>query len=251
MDSSPNTSPSLSIVIPCYNEEKRILSSLEQISRELASIQRSCEVVLVDDGSIDNTLAILTDFARHDQRLMVLAQNPNQGKGAAVRAGMLAARGRIRLYMDADLATPLSEMEKIIRPIEENRTDVVIGSRVVQESRITVAQPWIRSHLTGPAFRLAVRLIIGLKGLRDLQCGFKAFSAECAEAVFPLCAINRYAFDVEVLAAAQHRGYRVQEKGVLWEDKKGTKVNVFRDAPRMFLDLLRIRQRLRSQGIAQ
>lgn len=236
--------PQLSIIVPAYNEEKRLAGSLEGILRYLDSRWPDTEVVVVDDGSKDNTAAIAREFAARDPRVRLLALQPNAGKGHAVRRGMLAGEGDLLLFSDADLATPIEELEKLRAAIERG-ADIAIASRDIQGSQLEIKQPWYR-ELAGKTFNLIVQAL-ALPGIHDTQCGFKLFRREAARDIFERCEENGFGMDIEVLFAGRRRGYSIAEIPVRWRHMEGSKVSLVRDSLRMFCSA--IRARLRHGGL--
>jgi glycosyltransferase involved in cell wall biosynthesis len=229
---------SLSIVIPAYNEEARLPATLRQISAWLdAQTWSFREIVVVDDGSRDRTAEAAARFAG----VRVLRNPGNRGKGYSVRHGMLEARGEWILFSDADLSTPIEEAGKLWAAAGENDAHVAIGSRALDRSLIGVHQPAIR-EASGRLFNLLMRAITGLP-FRDTQCGFKLFEAGAAKDVFRRQALDGFGFDVEVLALARARGYRVVEVPVRWDNAEGTKVGLG-GGVEAFFDLLRVRWNL-------
>lgn len=237
----------LSIVIPAYNEEKRIGRSLDDILRFLGTQPYRAEVIVVDDGSSDRTAQSVSERASRyretNNELRVLTNSPNRGKGYSVKRGLTAASGEIVLFTDADLSSPIAEAPKLIDPIAEGRADVVFGSRALKRELIGVHQPRMR-EFGGTVFNLFMRTITGLN-FKDTQCGFKAFRRELALPVFKLQSIDRFGFDPEVLYIARKRGLRLLEVPVVWNHCEGgelqSKLNYVRDSLNMFADLIRIR----------
>jgi len=234
----------LSLIIPAYNEAGRIGSSLDRIQDFLISQDYSSEVIIVDDGSTDNTVALAESYSKRyrDNGLILRAvSNPgNQGKGYSVRHGMLEARGEIALFSDADLSAPITEAPKLIAPIADNDCDIAFGSRGLDYGMIGVHQSFAR-EMAGRTFNLIMRFITGLN-FKDTQCGFKAFRRQAALPIFGLQSINGFGFDVEVLFLAQKFGLRLKEIPVHWNHVEGTKVRMLSDSLKMFLDLLVIRR---------
>ncbi|WP_026370933.1 dolichyl-phosphate beta-glucosyltransferase [Kallotenue papyrolyticum] len=239
--------PFLSIVIPAYNEERRLPTTLEQIAAFAAEQPFEIELLIVDDGSSDATAAQAEAFAATHPHVVVL-HNDHRGKGYAVRSGVLAAQGRYVLFTDADLAVPMSEWQKF-QPLLEAGYDVVIGSREGLGAR-RIGEPRHR-HLMGRAFNMLVRAI-ALRGIQDTQCGFKAFRREAGRCIFkrvqlygdaarPVQGAAVTAFDVEVLFLARKLGYRIAEVPVLWRYGSETKVDPLRDSWRNFSDVVRVR----------
>ena len=239
------TAPSchLSVVIPTYNEEKRLGNTLERLGQYLAAQPYDSEVLIVDDGSSDRTIEI-AEYAHLAGRLRVVRHEVNRGKGAAVRTGMSAAQGRFALFSDADLSTPIAEIEKFW-PRFEAGFDVVIGSRGLRDSQIEVHQNLLR-EMMGRTFNLLVRLFV-VPGIHDTQCGFKMFSRRAVDALFPDCRLDGWAFDVELLAMAASKGLRVAEVPVRWINSPDTRVRALCASSQMFADLLRLRRRFRTK----
>lgn len=237
----------LSIVIPAYNEEKRIGRSLDEILRFLSSAPYRAEVIVVDDGSKDNTAQVVgarvAEYSRTGHELRVFVNNPNRGKGYSVRRGVGEASGDVVLFTDADLSSPISETPKLVDPIAKGRADVTFGSRALNRELIGVHQPLMRDF-GGRIFNFFMKAITGLK-FEDTQCGFKAFRREAAVPIFNLQSIERFGFDPEVLYIAQKRGLRLLEVPVVWNHCEGgelqSRANYMRDSARMFSDLIRIR----------
>ncbi|HVM32467.1 MAG TPA: dolichyl-phosphate beta-glucosyltransferase [bacterium] len=233
--------PDLSVVIPVYNEQNRIGRTLEESLAYLKAKRLKAEVILVDDGSSDATVRVMEDFRRKKkaQKLMTILKHPvNRGKGAAVRTGVSQAQGKIVLYMDADNATPLAEIEKLMPGLKRG-FEVVIGSRATDRSQVKIHQPLYRQAI-GRVGNLLVQLL-ATPGLWDTQCGFKAFSHRAAKAIFPLQTIERFGFDVELLFIARKKGFQVLETSVQWFDAPGSKVNALRDSIRTLAELFLIR----------
>ena len=238
--------PSLSIVIPAYNESSRIDTCLEKVLAYAAERPCSTEVVLVDDGSSDDTLARARSFVTTSPRLRILAE-PHRGKAAAVEAGILAATGRIILFMDADLATPLSHTEDLVRRIEAG-ADVAIGSREGAGAR-RVGEP-LHRHLMGRIFNLIVQVLL-LPGIEDTQCGFKAFRRDATRQILratllyrgsgPVHGARVTAFDVELLYIARLLGQTVAVVPVVWSAGTGSKVNPIHDTWVNLTDVVKIR----------
>lgn len=234
----PPSTPFLSVIIPAYNEEKRLPDSLERVLTFLDGQSFSSEILVVDDGSTDETATIARRFAGEHARVRILRYTPNRGKGHAVRVGMTEADGQLMLLCDADLSTPIEELEKLTHFLDDGY-DVIIGSRALPDSDLRVHQPWLRERL-GRTFNLVVR-ILGVRGFADTQCGFKLFTRRAARDIFPRMFTDRWVFDVEALLVARKLGYRIREVPVTWINSPATKVNVLRDAVGTMGDLLRIR----------
>ncbi len=234
-----SAAPSLSVVIPAYNEESRIGRTLSRVQEFLEPLL-TFEVIVVDDGSRDKTREAVRAFADDNPRVRLLALPRNQGKGAAVRAGMLSATGDRILFMDADLATPIEEVEKFL-PLMDAGADVVIGTRADRASDIRVRQPLPR-ELMGRGFNLIVRTLL-LGGFRDTQCGFKLFTRSSAQLLFSQQTLDGFAFDVEILLCARQAQLDIKEVPVVWFHEDDSKVSPITDASRMFVDLVGLRLR--------
>ncbi|MBI4465782.1 MAG: glycosyltransferase family 2 protein [Acidobacteria bacterium] len=228
----------LSVVIPAYNEAYRITQTLLDVLRYLASRSETWEVVVVDDGSTDDTVEQVQKVCGEASHVRLLRHPTNRGKGSAVRTGMLAARGEFVLFTDADLSAPIAEMDRLLEPLRSGY-DVVIGSRALRREWITAHQSPLR-EFAGRFFNLCLRQITRLN-FQDTQCGFKALRRETVQAIFSRQKISDFGFDVEVLYLARKLGFRTLEVPVHWAHSEGTKVRLGRDGLAMFLDLLRIR----------
>ncbi|MCX6633276.1 MAG: glycosyltransferase family 2 protein [Candidatus Solibacter sp.] len=226
---------SLSIIIPAYNEAKRLPASLVKVQEYLsASKWDFAEVVVVDDGSTDNTVQVARDAG------VRVLQNPgNRGKGYSVKHGMLAARGGWALFTDADLSSPIGEVEKLWAAAERAGAQVAVGSRAMDRSLVGVHQPMLREAM-GRLFNVAMRLITGL-GFKDTQCGFKLFQTNAGREVFSRQLLDGFGFDVEVLFIAKRLGLRSVEVPVRWDNVEGTKVSLLLGFA-AFLDLLKVRR---------
>jgi len=235
---TPENSFFISIVIPVYNEENRIAKTLHRVEEYLNSRNYEYELLLVDDGSTDHTPQVLTTFAQASERVRLLQNSRNEGKGYSVRRGVLAARGKYILYSDADLSTPIEEVESLLSWLNQGY-HIAIGSRGLPQSDIRVSQPWYRKTM-GKIFNLFVRTIT-LPEFKDTQCGFKCFERSIAQEVFKRQKVNRFGFDVEVLYIAKKMGERIKEVPIQWYDSRETKVKAFTDSVRMLLDLFKIR----------
>jgi glycosyltransferase involved in cell wall biosynthesis len=225
-------------VIPVFNEATRLPAALRQVLEHLERRGGAYEVIVVDDGSTDGTPDCVEQQRANHSALHLLRHPANHGKGCAVRAGMLAARGDYVLFTDADLSAPLRELERILDPLR-NGYDVVIGSRALKPEWISIHQPRPR-EAAGKMFNVVMRCITGLD-FRDTQCGFKAFRRGAAQAIFWAQTIDRFGFDVEILYLARKFGLKALEVPVHWAHSEDTKVRPLRDGTRMLWDLLRIR----------
>ncbi len=227
-----------SIVIPAYNESRRIRPTLDAILRHTTAQGWNAEILVVDDGSTDDTADVIREYARRHAQIH-LVQNPgNRGKGFSVRNGMLHAQGEVCLFTDADLSSPITEAQKLFDAIRAG-ADLAIGSRWLRAELQTERQPLYR-QLFGRIFNLLLRLFLGLR-YRDTQCGFKAFQREAVQRIFPLQRIERWGFDPEILFLARRMGMQVAEIPVLWAHSEGTRLHPFRDGLHMFADILHIR----------
>ena len=230
----------LSIVVPAYNESGRLPGSLRRMREYFDAVGEEYEVIVVDDGSSDDTYPASAALAEDWPQLQVLRFERNRGKGAAVREGMLAARGEHRLFSDADLSTPLDELPKLRERLGGD-VQVAIASRGLAESRIDVHQQK-RRELMGRTYNRLLQLLV-LRGIQDSQCGFKVFTAEAAVACFEPLRTSRFGFDAEVLLRAQAHGWRIAEVPVRWRHVEASRVHPLRDASRMLLDLVLLRLR--------
>jgi dolichyl-phosphate beta-glucosyltransferase len=230
----------ISVIVPAYNESERLLPTLKSMREYFDSANEEYEVIVVDDGSLDGTADDTEAVARDWSQLRVLRQTPNRGKGAAVRWGMLAAKGEIRLFSDADLSTPIEELEKL-RATIGGEVQVAIASRAVKGRQIVVHQPGLR-EMMGKVYNLLLQLIV-LPGIHDSQCGFKLFTAEAAEKCFEPLQTERFGFDAEVLLRARRAGWKIAEVPVRWSHREDSRVSAIRDSVGVFLDLLRLRFR--------
>jgi len=229
--------PELSIVIPSFNEELRLPVTLAQVSAYIRASKRETEVIVVDDGSTDRTADVANSFRGEIQRLRVVANKKNRGKGYSVRHGMLEARGRVVLFTDADLSAPIDETDKLLAALADH--DVAIGSRALNRSLISVRQSVFRES-AGIIFNFIVRAILRLPFV-DTQCGFKAFRRERCRVIFQQQRIERFGFDPELLYLARHHGLSTVEIPVRWAHSPATKVSMWRDSIQMFLDVFIIR----------
>ncbi|MGA9998381.1 MAG: dolichyl-phosphate beta-glucosyltransferase [Pyrinomonadaceae bacterium] len=232
---------SLSIIIPAYNESARLGQTLVDVFDYLNKDVPESELVVVDDGSSDNTAEIAEQHFSHARRVSarLIRVQPNRGKGHAVRAGLLAARGRVALFTDADLSTPITETPKLVAPIERGEYDLTFGSRALNRSLIGVHQPWRREQ-GGRIINLVVRLATHLP-FWDTQCGFKAFRMSVCRPVIEAAAIERFGFDVEYLYVAHLAGLRLKEIPVRWDHNEGSKLSVWRDTPRLLDEVRTVR----------
>lgn len=227
-----------SLIIPAYNESNRIRPSLDQILKYLEEQHWEAEVLVVNDGSQDNTAQIVKEYGRTHPQVQLLENGRNRGKGFSVRNGMLHARGDICLLSDADLSSPITEAQKLFDAIAQG-ADIAIGSRWLQAELQTERQPLYR-QLFGRIFNLLLRIVLGLN-FKDTQCGFKAFRRDAAQQIFALQKIERWGFDPEILFLARQFGFRVVEVPVVWAHSAGTRLHPFKDGLLMGLEILRVR----------
>lgn len=233
----------LSIIIPAFNEAQRIGPTLQHMQRFLAARPGSFEILVVDDGSTDDTVALVTALALEMPGLRVLCSPANQGKGHAVRLGMRAATGSVRLFADADGSTPIEELDPLLQALAAG-ADIAIGSRYLAASRVTCPQPWLRRVWSRLVNRVVQRVL--LPGVVDTHCGFKAFMAPAATRTFAACTVNGWSFDLEVLARARAHGFRIQEVPVRWANDARSKARL-RQLPREFRYVYYLRKQLRKQ----
>ncbi len=236
---------SLSIVIPAYNESTRLGSTLPRILEYLNQYEGDSELIVVDDGSTDGTAEVARRVLGGSDkvRTSVLSYQSNLGKGRAVRLGLLASRGEVALFSDADLSTPMTEAPKLMEPILRGDCDLALGSRALDRRLIGVHQPWRREQ-GGRVFNLVVRLATGLP-FWDTQCGFKAFRMSTCRPIIEGATIDRFGFDVELLYVAYRAGLRLKEIPVRWDHNEGSKVDVASDSLKMLAEVMLIRRQAR------
>ena len=215
--------PYLSIIIPAYNETKRLPLTLMDIEKRLSDFDFSYEILVVDDGSKDATEEVVKRFSHLIKNLRLIDNKENHGKGWVVRQGMLEAKGEIRLFTDADNSTSIDQFNNML-PYLKQGYDVVIGSRDVKGAKLVPPQAWYK-RLAGNIGNLLIQILL-LPGMWDSQCGFKAFTEEAAEKIFPLMKIDRWAFDVEALSLAKKLGYKIKEMPVVWVNSLESKVKL-------------------------
>ena len=227
-----------SLIIPAYNESARLGGTLERVLAYVHAQGWNAEVIVVNDGSRDNTAEIIKSFAANDPILRLVENPGNRGKGYSVRNGMLNAHGEVLLFSDADLSSPIEEAPKLLAALDQG-ADIAIGSRWLRSETQTQRQP-LHRQLFGRIFNLLLRLTLGLK-FKDTQCGFKAFKQPAARAIFPLQKIERWGFDPEILFLARKFSFKVKEIPVVWGHSGGTRINPLVDGARMFQEMLRVR----------
>jgi glycosyltransferase involved in cell wall biosynthesis len=229
--------PLLGIVVPAYNEARRIRGTLERLCHFKERRPYTIELMVVDDGSTDHTVETVSEFPG----IRLVRNDRNHGKGFTVRHGVLEARGEFVLFTDADLSTPIEEVEKLLSVLQSSGADAAVGSRALERELIGIHQPWLR-ETAGRFFNLLVRVFTGLR-LHDTQCGFKLFKRSSTRRAFELMRVEGFGFDPELLFLIERAGGRVVEVPVRWNDNPATKVRFLRDSTRMFLDLIAIRWR--------
>ena len=233
--------PYLSIVVPAYNEARRLPPALEKLAAFCRELGRSYEVLVIVERSTDGTLEIAARFAAQQAHFQAVDNAVQRGKGHAVRSGMLRARGEFVFYMDADLSVPLAAVpEFLARFAGVPRADVLLGNRQHAMSRITRRQSWLRRSM-GQTFNRILKAC-GLASLHDTQCGFKAFRREAARAIFSRQTLDGFAFDVEVLLLAERLGYKIADLPVEWINSRESKVRILHDSLAMLRDTLRVRR---------
>jgi len=225
-------------VIPAYNEGVRLRPTLHALIRHIQEQNWDAEILVVNDGSIDDTAQIVREYGKSNPQVLLVENPGNRGKGFSVRNGMLHARGDICLFSDADLSSPITEAQKLFDAIAQG-ADIAIGSRWLRAELQTERQPLYRQAF-GRIYNLALRILLGLR-FADTQCGFKAFRRDAAQRIFPLQRIEGWGFDPEILFLARRAGLRAEEVPVLWAHSEGTRLHPFRDGLRMFLEAVRIR----------
>jgi len=234
----------LSIVVPAYNEEQRLPPTLDRLHAFLSAQPLRYEIVVVDDGSKDKTCEVVEAAMTRIPHLRLVRQLPNAGKGAAVRRGMLAATGQIRVMCDADCSMPPEQLPRLLAPIIACKAEIAIGSRYAEGAKTDVKQPKYRVLWSRLCNKVIQRSLV--PGIRDTQCGFKAFTAEAARDLFKRATINGWAFDLEILALALRRGFVVEEVGVEWKDDNRSRINPLSDMWKVIREALTIRRNLKK-----
>ena len=228
----------LSVIIPAYNEEKRLPQTLREIDEYLRKQNFESEIIVVSDGSKDRTVEVTKNLMSKIKNLRVIEFKENRGKGFGVKEGMLSALGNFRLFTDADNSTPINQIEKIW-PEFEAGYDIVIGSRDIKGAILDPPQPLFR-RFTGEVFKYLRKMIVDLWGIEDSQCGFKCLTKKAAEDIFPKCKINRFAFDPEILLIGKKMGYKIKEIPIYWKNDLQSKVKL-KSMIKMLIDLFKIR----------
>ena len=233
----------LSVIVPAYNEEKRLLQTLKETDDYLKTQNYESEIIVVSDGSTDRTNEITKNLMAEINNLRLLEFPKKRGKGFGVRQGMIEAEGDYRLFTDADNSTSVDQVEKML-PYFNEGYDIVIGSRDIKGAILDPPQPW-RRRFTGEAFKLVRKIIVGLWEIEDTQCGFKCFTKKAAGKIFPKCKIDRFSFDAEVLLIAKKLKYKIKEIPIVWKNDLASKVK-FKSMVKMALDLVKIKWNLIS-----
>ena len=228
----------LSVIIPAYNEEKRLPKTLREIDKYLKKQDYESEIIVVSDGSTDRTVGVTKNLMAEVRNLRLVEFKKKRGKGFGVRQGMLEAKGDFRVFTDADNSTSIDQIEKMWPEFQKD-FDVVIGSRDIKGAIIAVPQSWFRRRL-GDIFNLIVQIISGLWGIWDTQCGFKGFTQKAAKDIFPKAIIDGFAFDVEVLILAKKLEYKFKEIPIVWMNDPESKVK-FKSMVEMLIDVLKIK----------
>ncbi len=231
----------LSVIIPAYNEEKRLPKTLKEIDKYLRQQDYQYEIIVVNDGSKDKTAEIVREQFLNIKNLRLIDNKINQGKGSVIRQGMLEAKGEYRVFTDADNSTSIDHLEKML-PEFKKGYDIIIGSRDIKGAILDPPQQ-IHRRILGDIFRLLTQITCGTWGILDSQCGFKGFTAKTAEHIFPKCKINRFAFDPEILVIAKKLGFKIKEIPVVWKNDPESKVK-FKSMLKMAEDLIKIRLNL-------
>jgi len=239
----------LSIIIPAYNEENRLPKTLEEIDKYLSKRSYDYEIIVASGGSTDKTNEVVEGLKPKIKNLKLIAEKESNGKGYTTRHGLLEAQGEVRIFTDADNSTSIDQIENMLpwfstqggsAPGGKEGYDVVIGSRDIKGAVLDPPQPWLRQVLLGEGFKLYRKIILGLWGIEDTQCGFKGFTKKAVENIFPKCKINGFSFDPEILIIAQKLGYKIKEIPINWKNDLNSKVG-FKSMVKMAIDMVKIR----------
>lgn len=228
----------ISVIIPAFNEESRILPTICSVMEYLNKNFRRFEIIVIDDGSCDDTVQQVESVSRDDNNIRLVKNSRNSGKGFSIRNGVMDAAGSLVLACDADLSTPIEEVEKLMYWLGKG-FDIAIGSRALNESEIIIKQPWYRQKM-GSMFNVLVQLFL-LRGFRDTQCGFKLFKRAVARNIFKQGLIDGFSYDIEILLIAEKMGYRIKEVPVRWLNSPDSRVRVMVDPFSMIAELIRIK----------
>ena len=236
---SPHPPPYLSVVIPAYNEQMRIGKTLDKTLEYLQAQDYSYELIVVDDGSSDDTTAVVSSYIKDNPRMRLVSYPVNAGKGKAVRRGVMDSKGEYVLFMDADYSTPIQELEKGFAELERG-ADIAIGSRGMDPDTVVAKQPYYR-QLAARIFNTIAFVWLSLSEFKDTQCGFKVFGGDVARRIFSIMRVDGYMFDVESLYLAKKMGYTIKEFPVKWENDPSSKLRIIYDTARMIKHLAQIR----------
>lgn len=228
----------ISVIIPAYNEEKKLQKTLPSIHSALNRSFSNFEIIVVDDGSYDGTYNSVLRLSEQLSGLKILRNEVNRGKGYSVKRGVLSAALEYILFTDADLSTPIEALGKFMEHLNEG-VDIAIGSRAVKGSRIIESQSFLRRGM-GKAFNMLVRLFL-FQGVKDTQCGFKCFRREAARELFGLQRLDGFCFDAEILYIAKKKSYSIKEIPVEWANRKDSRVSMVKDSIKMFLDIFQVK----------
>ncbi len=241
----------LSFIIPCYNEEKRLQKNLPRILAFLKdNVQISKELIIVDDGSEDQTSKMASELLQGSQIQWLIHRLPkNQGKGAAVKKGVELAKGDFILFFDIDISTSLENIHDVIDLMHKNKSPIIIGNRILSESKITNTQNILR-RFAGNIYRRMGTFLLGLH-VSDVGCGFKCFRADIAKKLFPLLTISRWSFDAELLLLAERKKIPIQEIPVLWKNDPDSRLRLWKDGPKSIFELLQIRYRFLKKNFGE
>ena len=229
----------LSVIIPAYNEARRLPKTLEKIDEYLRKQTYDYEIIVVNDGSKDGTAPVVKNLMPKVKNLRLIDNEENHGKGYVARQGMLTASGEYRVFTDADNSTSIDQVEKMWPELKKGY-DIVIGSRDIEGATLDPPQPFLRNVILGKGFKLFRKIMIGLWKIEDTQCGFKGFTKVVTEKIFPKCKIDRFAFDPEILVIANKFGYKIKEIPIHWKNDPESKVK-FKSIIKMAIDLIKIR----------
>lgn len=229
----------ISVIIPLFNEEKRLLYSFEVIQNELRNLTNNYELIFIDDGSTDKTPVILEEIKKTREKIIILKNNENKGKGYSLRKGILIARGLIILTTDIDLSVPIHFLHKFITTIEKEKSDLVIGTRRTEGAKITKRQPLLRRTLSN-IYRWMARLLIN-STISDFTCGFKLYKNQPARELFASSFTNRWGIDAEILYLAKKKNFKITEVPVEWKDSGDSRVNLYHDVLFSLYELIMIK----------
>ncbi|MCX7991067.1 MAG: glycosyltransferase family 2 protein [Proteobacteria bacterium] len=227
----------ISVVIPAYNEELLIADTVKNIAKYLTDNKYTWEIIVVNDGSKDRTEEILKELSHKINQLKIIKHKINEGKGKSVKDGIFLSEGRVILFTDADLSAPMENLKGMKEELDKG-SDIVVASRLAEGAKIK-KRP-LHRKIIGRMFNIIIG-VIGFRGVKDTQCGFKLFKSDVAKEIFKKSRINGYAFDVEILHIAKIRGFKIKEYPVLWIDREDSKMKIIRDAFRMLREVLKIK----------